>query len=134
MSSTRTRKVIGWLIVGVAYIHISGFMAHYYMGANFETNPTTINKILIKPLMEALSVASTKEKKEEPKDGFDKFVEKSLFYVVFFVWPLFVLVALFYWIVMLIIVTVITMSFVVGWILSFILWLLSYVLLGFKIF
>lgn len=135
MTKAQVRKLVVWLIVAVAYIHLSGFMAHYYTETNLKKSPTTINKILIQPMGTAVNVLSLiTENQKQPETNMDKLIEKSTFYIYFFSWPFLVLCALIYWIAVFIILVIMMLSFLLSMLLSLILWGLTYLLLGFKIF
>lgn len=134
MANRQLRKRIFWLVAVVVYIHTSGLMAHYYVETDLKKNPTTIDKILLQPLETVVSSFVSPSSPEHPKDGVERFVDRSIFYVFFFCWPILVLCALIYWVVLLCVFLAIVVSMVVSALLSAILWIVTYLLLGFKIF
>lgn len=140
MTKAKTRKLIVYLITGIVYIHVSGFMAHYYNEIDLKKNPTRINKILLEPLHETSRVLSVflspnpPEHKNNAGKVMDNFMDRSLFYVTFFAWPFFVLSALIYWVIVCLLTVVLFIVFLLSLILSIILWVVIYVVLGFKIF
>lgn len=137
MSKARIVKPVVYLIVVVIYIHVSGFMAHYYNDNDFKKNPTTVNRLLFQPIG-AVTEFLPQQLPDSQKDNLDKFVdnlvERGAFYVFFFSWPLLVLCALIYWLAVVIIFLILILSIWVSLILSLILWWVTYILLGFRIF
>ncbi len=138
MTKAQVGKLVVWLIAGIIYVHLSGFMAHYYNETDLKKSPTTVNKLLLEPLEvvnKFLNESSTPPTSPlKPEDPVLKFLNKTSFHVYFFAWPVFFLIALIYWMVLVIFVIILVGTTLLSLLLSLILWMITYIILGFNIF
>lgn len=125
-------RLVVWVVIGVAYIQASAFMARYYTTSTFKIgkNSSTINRILLEPIKKVTEVIS----QQEPVTNNYVKNHRLDFFVYFFAWPFFVICALLYWGMLLIILLLILASTVVALLLSYVLNVLIFIITSYKIF
>src|SRR3989344_5575124 len=125
-----------YLVIFIAYTHLSMFMAHYYTNkveVRLE-NPTFADKILLEPLKRVGdTLPGTKEKGKEDVD-LTAPARRQLFFAAFFIWPIFLVCALLYWLAIVLMTLIVFVALVVGILLSYILKMFVFVLTSHRIF
>ena len=129
-------KIIVYLVVTLCYIALSNRMAHYYTNSEGREVVSTADKILLKPLNIFTSILKepTTTEQTNSENRSQGFLYRSIFYINFFLWPFLVLVAIIFWVSIVVIFIILLIAAMVSIILTSILWALTYLILGFKLF
>lgn len=129
----KQKKVVRFLIyaaIGIAYIQASVFMAHYYVDTHLDENPSVINKILLEPIERASVLLPP------PRDEVSGTIvsDDQWFFVDFFVWPVLLITALLYWVMLFVVLVILVVFMSIGLVLSYVLKFLIFVITSYSIF
>ena len=128
-----------WIVSIVIYVSLSSHMGRYYVN-HIDLEPSTATeKLLFKPLHTIVTffpIEPTEKQQQQEKEPFLSGNEQFSFYIFFFTWPLFLLLALLCWVVNIIMWVILFVIAVLAMLLSGLLWLIIYILSagGYQIF
>ena len=133
------KKVVLCLVLALVYISLSSFMGRYYADHIGVEPSTATEKLLFKPLHTIVTffpIEPTEKQQQQEKEPFLSGNEQFSFYIFFFTWPLFLLLALLCWVVNIIMWVILFVIAVLAMLLSGLLWLIIYILSagGYQIF